>query len=137
MKFLMAICVVVALVAGFAPAHAAELTLSKPEDAGMSASRLALIGKRLSAEAAENKLPGAVVAVARHGRLVYFEAVGWRDNSRATRMTPDTVFNVASMSKPVTTVGGLILFEQGRLLLADPVGKYLPQLANKQVAVLD
>jgi CubicO group peptidase (beta-lactamase class C family) len=137
MMLKLGICAAFSALVAFAPARAADLPLSKPEDAGMSSARLALIGKMLSADAAEDKLPGAVIAVARHGRLVYFEAVGWRDKTRTARMTTDTVFNVASMSKPVTTVGGLILFEQGRLLLADPVEKYIPQLAKKQVAVLD
>src|SRR3954469_25091978 len=136
MKRVFGICVAFAAVFSLA-AQAADLPMSRPEDAGMSAVRLALIGKSLAADAAENKIPGAVVAVARPGKLVYFEAVGWRDKTRTARMTTDTVFNIASMSKPVTTVGGLILVEQGRLLLADPVERYLPQLAKKQVAVLD
>jgi CubicO group peptidase (beta-lactamase class C family) len=120
------------------PAAAAALPpLSRPEDAGMSSSRLALIAQRLEADAKDDKLPGAVVAIARHGKLVYFQAIGWRDKTKAVRMTTDTVFNVASMTKPVTTVGGLILFEQGRFNLADPVSKYLPDFANKPVAVLD
>lgn len=127
-----------AFAAAAPPAGAANLPpLTRAEDSGMSTARLALIGKTLAADADQGKLPGAVVGIARHGKLVYFEAVGWRDASRTVRMTTDTVFNVASMSKPVTTVGGLILLEQGRLTLGDPVAKYLPQLANKQVAVLD
>jgi CubicO group peptidase (beta-lactamase class C family) len=121
-----------------APASAANLPpLSRPEDAGMSSERLALIGKRFTEDTAQDKLPGAVIAIARRGKLVYFQAFGWRDKTKAARMTTDTVFNIASMTKPVTTVGGLILFEQGRLNLGDPLSKYMPQFANKQVAVLD
>ena len=118
--------------------HAANLpALSKPEDAGFSSARLERLTSTLNADIAEGKLPGAVVAIARHGRLVYFQALGWRDKTKTARMTTDTVFNIASMSKPVTAVGGLILVEQGRMGLSDPVAKFVPQLAAKQVAVLD
>jgi CubicO group peptidase (beta-lactamase class C family) len=118
--------------------YAANLPpVSRPEEAGMSSARLALIGTRFSEDTAQDKLPGAVIAIARHGKLVYFEAFGWRDKTKTARMTTDTVFNIASMTKPVTTVGGLILSERGVLPLGDPLSKHMPQLANKQVAVLD
>ncbi len=83
------------------------------------------------------QLPGAVIAVARHGRLVLHEAVGHLGPDRRTPMPRDALFAIASMTKPVTGVAGLLLWEEGRLGLADPIEQYLPQLGNRRVAVLN
>jgi CubicO group peptidase (beta-lactamase class C family) len=113
------------------------LPLGKPEDAGMSSVRLAEIGKTLKADIDSGQIPGAVVAVARRGKVVYFEAFGYRDKAASVPMTTDTIFAIASMTKPVTAVAALTLYEQGKLLIDDPVSKYLPKLADMKVAVLD
>ncbi len=127
-----------AFVLGLAlPAQAADpLPRAKPEAVGMSSARLERIAEVLRADVAKGRLPGAVVAIARHGKLAYLEAVGFRDKAAGVPMTTDTIFSIASMTKPLTSVGALMLVEEGRLLLNDPVGIYLPQLANRQVAVL-
>jgi CubicO group peptidase (beta-lactamase class C family) len=113
------------------------LPRAKPEDVGLSSERLARIGETLKADIAAGRIPGAVIAIARHGRLVVLDAYGWRDKEAGIAMTTDTIFNIASMTKPMTTVGGLMLYEQGKLLIDDPLSKYFPKFANMRVAVRD
>ncbi len=103
----------------------------------MSSARLGEIAKTLNADIARGRIPGAVVAIARRGKLVYFEAFGYRDKAAGVPMTTDTIFNIASMTKPMTAVAALQLYEQGRLLMDDPVAKYFPKFADMKVAVLD
>ncbi|HEU5276708.1 MAG TPA: serine hydrolase domain-containing protein [Xanthobacteraceae bacterium] len=109
----------------------------QPGDLGMSAERLALIRRSVEAEIAAGQMPGAVLAIARHGKLVYFEAFGYRDKAAGVPMTTDSIFRVASMTKPMVAVGALQLVEQGRLLIDDPLAKYFPKFADMQVAVMD
>ncbi|HXY99146.1 MAG TPA: serine hydrolase domain-containing protein [Stellaceae bacterium] len=119
------------------PAAMPPLSRVAPEEVGMSSARLARIGAALEADIERGRIPGAVVAIARRGKLVYLEAFGWRDKAAGRRMTTDTIFNIASMTKPMTAVGALMLYERGALLIDDPVAKYLPQFAEMRVAVLD
>jgi CubicO group peptidase (beta-lactamase class C family) len=109
----------------------------KPEEAGFSSERLARIGTVLNADIEAGRIPGAVIAIARHGKLVMLEAFGYRDKEAKVAMTTDTIFNIASMTKPMTTVGALMLYEQGKLLIDDPLSKYFPKFANMRVAVRD
>src|ERR1043166_4654578 len=74
---------------------------AQPEDVGMSPERLALIRKSVEAEIANGQMPGAVLAIARHGKLVYFEAFGYRDKAAGVPMTTDSIFRIASMTKPM------------------------------------
>jgi CubicO group peptidase (beta-lactamase class C family) len=120
-----------------AAAAVAPLPRAKPEEVGMSSQRLAEIGKILNEDIERGQLPGAVVAIARKGKLVYFEAFGYRDKVAGVPMTTDTIFNVASMTKPMTTVAALTLYEQGRIMIDDPIEKYLPKFASMKVATLD
>src|SRR6266404_2510255 len=146
MKFPILFAVVIASISGAAAAPppaktapvkvAAPLAAAKPDDAGMSSQRLERIGPVLRAEIDKGTMPGAVVAVARKGKLVYYEAFGYADKAKNVPMPKDAIFTIASMTKPLTTTGALMLCEEGRLLLNDPVGKYLPQLDNMQVARL-
>jgi CubicO group peptidase (beta-lactamase class C family) len=103
----------------------------------MSSERLALIAKQINSEIARDQLPGAVLMIARHGKLVYSETFGYRDKAAGAPMTADTIFSIASMTKPMTAVAALQLHEQGRILIDDPVAKYAPKFANQQVAVMD
>jgi CubicO group peptidase (beta-lactamase class C family) len=113
------------------------LPRAKPEDVGFSSERLARIGTVLKADIEAGRIPGAVIAIARHGRLVMLDAYGWRDKAANVAMTTDTIFNIASMTKPMTTVGALMLYEQGKLLMDDPLAKYFPKFAQMRVAVRD
>ncbi len=120
------------------PAAATDpLPRAKPESVGMSSERLARIGEVLRADIERGRIPGAVVAIARNGKLVYFEAFGYRDKAAGVPMTTDTIFSIASMTKPMVTVGALQLYEHGRVLFDDPVSNYLPQFAKMQVARMD
>jgi CubicO group peptidase (beta-lactamase class C family) len=118
-------------------AFAADLPRAKPEEVGMSSERLARISEVLKTDIAAGRIPGAVIAIARHGRLVMLDAYGWRDKAAGVAMTTDTIFNIASMTKPMTTVGALMLYERGQLLIGDPLSKYFPKFANMRVAVRD
>jgi CubicO group peptidase (beta-lactamase class C family) len=120
----------------YSAAFAADpLPRAKPEDVGLSSERLARISAMLKADIEAGRIPGAVIAIARHGKLVALDAYGWRDKAGGVAMTSDTIFNIASMTKPMTAVGGLMLYEQGKLLIDDPLSKYFPKFANMRVAV--
>jgi CubicO group peptidase (beta-lactamase class C family) len=118
-------------------AAADPLPRATPESVGMSTPKLAVIGDTLRADIASGRIPGAVVAIARKGKLVYYEAFGFADKSAGNPMTTDAIFNIASMTKPMVASGALMLLEHGQLLLDDPVSKYLPQFTTMKVAVLN
>jgi CubicO group peptidase (beta-lactamase class C family) len=118
------------------PLRAMQLPVAKPEGVGMSSQRLERIAPILRADIESGRMPGAVVAVARRGKLVYYEAFGFLDRTARTPMPRDAIFAIMSMTKPLTTVGALTLVEEGRLFLNDPVGTYLPQLGAMSVAVM-
>ena len=113
------------------------LPRAKPEDVGLSSERLARIGAVLKADIEAGRIPGAVIAIARRGKLVTLDAYGWSDKAAGIAMTTDAIFNIASMTKPMTTVGALMLYEQGKILIDDPLSKYFPKFANMRVAVRD
>lgn len=117
------------------PAVAADLPTAKPEQVGLSPERLERIGQVLRADVERGRIPGAVVVVARKGRIAYVQAVGFRDKAAGTPMTRDAIFRIASMTKPIVTVAALSLFEEGRLFLSDPVSKYIPALRNQTVGL--
>jgi CubicO group peptidase (beta-lactamase class C family) len=125
---------------GSQTAHAqgeAALPRTRPEAVGMSSERLGRIAEVVNAEIARGQIPGAVLAIARRGKLVYLETFGYRDKSAGVPMSTDTIFSVASMTKPMTAVAALHLYEQGRLLMDDPVSTYFPSFGKIQVAVMD
>ena len=115
-------------------ADIAPLAPARPESVGMSSARLARIGTALRREVDEGRFPGGVVAIARDGRLVHMEAVGFLDAEARVPMRPDAIFAIASMTKPVCGVAALSLVEEGRLLMSDPVGAYVPPLMAMNVA---
>jgi CubicO group peptidase (beta-lactamase class C family) len=102
----------------------------------MSSERLGRIGEALRADVEKGRLPGAVVAVARKGKLVYYQSFGYLDKDAGTKMHNDAIFSIASMTKPIVAVGALTLLERGQLAIDEPVGTYLPPLSKMQVAVL-
>ncbi|MGE0714668.1 MAG: serine hydrolase domain-containing protein [Alphaproteobacteria bacterium] len=106
-----------------------------PEAVGLSGERLGRLTETIKADIAQGKLPGAVIAVARHGKLAYYEAFGFRDKEAGVPMTKDTIFAIASMTKPMTTVAVMMLNEEGRLFLNDPVARYLPPIGRMTIAI--
>ena len=117
------------------PTWAQSVTMARPEEVGLSTERLKRIGQVFNREIELGKLPGAVVIVARKGRVAYFESFGFRDKAAGAPMPKDAVFEIYSMTKPLVSVAAMILVEEGRLQLADPVAKFLPEFASLQVSV--
>jgi CubicO group peptidase (beta-lactamase class C family) len=116
-----------------AQAAATGLPRTRPEDVGLSSAALARIAPALKAYTDSGRLPGIIVAVARHGKLAHLEAVGAMDIARGTPMRTDAVFRIYSMTKAVTGVAIAQLIERGKVRLEDPVSKYIPAFAHVQV----
>jgi CubicO group peptidase (beta-lactamase class C family) len=130
-KFLAAALVLFSL-----PALAADpLPRAAPDSVGLSPERLARIGTTIEAEVREGRMPGAVVAIARHGKLAYYEAFGFQDGGRTRPLTRDAIFPIASMTKVLTGATLMSVLEDGRLSLNDPVSRFFPTLGNLRVAV--
>ena len=116
-------------------ANGGELPRSTPEQVDLSSPRLALITETLKADIAAGKIPGAVLLVARHGKVAYFESVGKLDVTTDVAMSKDAIFRIYSMSKPITSVAVMMLVEDGKLKLDDPIAQYLPEFAKMTVGV--
>jgi CubicO group peptidase (beta-lactamase class C family) len=128
-------CLVVLLLAAFAPARGeGEIVPASSATVGMSAGRLEKIGTAIRAEIEAGTIPGAVVAVSRKGKLVYYESFGFLDKTKGIAMPKDAIFPIASMTKPRTATAAVMLMEEGRMYLGDAVSRYLPQLAAMRVA---
>ena len=108
---------------------------SKPEDVGMSSERLQRIGQVIQRYMDAKDLAGAVSVVSRRGKVAYFEAQGLMDVEHKTPMRKDAIFRMASMSKPVTGVAILMLLEEGKIRLNDPVSKFIPEFKDTKVAI--
>jgi CubicO group peptidase (beta-lactamase class C family) len=120
--------------ASIAPALA-EGTFDRPAGAHFNPQKLERIGEFFRNEIANGKIPGAIVLIQQHGKPVYFEKFGLRDVTTKLPMTDDTIFTVYSMSKPVTSVAAMMLIDQGKLKLTDPVANYIPSFATAKVGV--
>jgi CubicO group peptidase (beta-lactamase class C family) len=126
-----------ALLAGatsIAPALA-EGSFDLPAGAHFNPQKLERIGEFFRNEIANGKIPGAIVLIQQHGKPVYFEKFGVRDVTTKSPMTDDTIFTVYSMSKPVTSVAAMMLIDEGKLKLTDPVANYIPSFATAKVGV--
>ena len=126
-------CALWALTAGLALGQG--LPAGAPELAGMSPERLARITATMKALTEQGRLAGTVTLVARNGKVVYHEAAGKRDLEKNVPMTTDTLFRIASMSKAVTSVAIMMLVEEGRIHLEDPVSRFIPSFAKTTVVV--
>lgn len=118
-----------------ASTFAQELHRAKPEEVGMSSQRLAQLSVTLDQYARDGRLAGGVAMVLRRGKVVYQHAFGQRDREGNSPMKSDAIFRIASQSKALTSVGIMILQEEGKLLISDPVSKFIPEFANSTVAV--
>ena len=106
---------------------------ARPEDVGLSSPRLARVTQWMRRWVDSGRLPGLLVAIVRNDRLAYFEVHGYRDVEARRLVEPDTIYRIYSMTKPVTTVAALMLYEEGRFQLDDPVAKFIPAFAETQV----
>ncbi len=132
-KSLLPLAVVAVFVAG--TAFADSLARTDPEAAGLSRERLGRIGTFLNNEIANNKVPGAIMLIQRRGKLAYFETFGVRDPAPKAPMTANSIFRIYSMSQPITTVAAMMLVEEGKLSLEEPLSKYIPSFATVKVGV--
>lgn len=113
----------------------AELDFAAPADVGLCPERLQRMLSVLQAEIDSGRLPGAVALVARRGKLALFESLGQQDPASGSVMTRDAIFRIYSMTKPVVSVAVMMLMEQGKLLLSDPIERFLPEYSGQKVAV--
>lgn len=116
-----------------APSHELNLTVVKPESVGFSSERLERLHTLIQDEIDKKQLAGAVTILARHGKVVEYRTYGKRDVATAAPMTKDTIFRDYSMTKPVTGVAMMILYEEGKWLPSDPIAKYIPEFAHLKV----
>jgi len=115
--------------------QAVALPKAKPADVGLSAERLARLGRVMQTYVDEGKTKGIVVLLMRNGKVAYHEAFGKLDPEKGTPMPLDAIFRIASQTKAITTTAVMTLFEEGRFLLDDPISRYIPELADARVAV--
>ena len=114
-------------------ARAAELPAVKPENAGFSSERLQMLDTAMHEVVDRGALSGIVTLVARHGQVVHFDVYGKQDIAAGTPLRADTIFRIYSMTKPVTGVAMLKLYEQGKWDPSDPLARHIPEFANLQV----
>jgi CubicO group peptidase (beta-lactamase class C family) len=115
--------------------NAARAELQSPVSVNFSRAKLERVGDYIRNEVATGKIPGAVVLIQQHGHPVYFESFGVRDVESKRPMTADTIFRLYSMSKPITSVAAMMLVEDGKLRLDDPVSKYIPAFTDLKVGI--
>ena len=132
---LRSVAVAATLFVAIPSAFAEGPTIAKPEEAGFTSAGLARIDAYIKNEIAGNKIPGAIMMIQRNGKTVYFSSFGVRDPGTKEPMTPDSIFRIYSMSKPITTVAAMMLVEEGKLQLDEPLSKYIPAFANVKVGV--
>lgn len=118
-----------------AASGAAAFPRATPESVGMSAQRLDRLTEGLQAYVDQGRVAGSVALVARRGKVVYLRAFGQRDRESASPMRTDSIFRIASQSKGITAVAAMMLVEEGKLSLTDPLHKFFPEFANSKVAV--
>jgi len=130
-KRLTLVITILCLLAG--PGYAGELPVAAPQDVGMSSEKLAGVKTAVQDLINDQKIAGASVVVARKGRIVFSETFGMVDMEAQKAMQADTIFRFYSMTKPITSVAVMMLYEEGRLKLDDPVSKYLPEFEGLKV----
>ena len=116
-------------------ALAQDLPSAKPESVGLSPDRLERIVTTVQHDIDDKRIAGAVTLIVRHGKVAWFKAQGMADREAAKPMPTDAMFRICSMTKPITSVAVMMLYEEGKFLLDDPVSKYLPEFKNPRVLV--
>ncbi len=128
---------VLTVLIALAPAASGQgLPKASPKSVGLSQERLDRIGALMQQHVDEGLLAGAVALVARDGKVAYLKSIGMQDKEKGLEMKPDAIFRIASMSKPITSVAVMMLYEEGRFRLSDPVWKYLPEFKDMKVLVV-
>src|ERR1035438_6556320 len=112
-----------------------QLPQAKPESLGLSPARLQRMSDIFKREIDKGTIPGVTIMVARKGQIGWFDALGRQSPAASAPMAHDSIFRIFSMTKPIVSVGIMMLSEEGHFLLNDPVAKYIPEFANQQVGV--
>ncbi len=115
------------------PSFAQDLPAARPEQVGLSAERLTRLDQQVEADIKAGRIPGAVVLLVRHGRVAHYSAFGMADGATGRAMRRDDIFRIYSMTKPVVSVALLMLLEEGKFQLSDPLEKYIPAFRGIQV----
>ncbi|HKU94177.1 MAG TPA: serine hydrolase domain-containing protein [Vineibacter sp.] len=126
---------VLATIAGALPAHG-EMPLplaDRPEDVGLSSAQLDRVEAVTRQHIDAGLIPGAVMLVARHGKIAWSKTMGYRDRAAGDPMRPDSIFRIYSMTKPIVSVAAMMLVEEGRMQISDPVAQFLPEIGKMQV----
>ena len=110
-----------------------QIPTVSPEDVGLCAKRLERINRVVDEYIEEGRIAGAVTLVARHGKVAHLKAHGWLDKENKIPMRTDAIFRICSMSKPITCTAMMMLYEEGKFLLSDPLSKYIPEFADTRV----
>jgi CubicO group peptidase (beta-lactamase class C family) len=132
--------IIISVLLGFLVVHvcvawAQDLPTGKPESLGLSSERLERIGTVVQHDIDDRRIAGAVTLVIRHGHIAWFKSQGMMDREAGKPMRPDAMFRICSMTKPITSLAVMMLYEEGRFLLDDPVSNYLPEFKNPKVLV--
>ena len=125
----LAFCLIPGLVLGD------DLPTAKPEEVGVSSEKVEKLSTFMQSLVDDGKIAGGVTMMARHGKVIHLKAVGMADREEKKAMQTNSIFRIASMSKPITSVAIMRLYEQGKVGLDDPVSKYIPEFKNPQVLV--
>jgi len=125
--------VLAALVIDYGLSAQRDLPMTTPESVGMSSERLARVSAAMKEHVDRNEIAGAITLIARKGKIAHFEAHGWRDKEANAPMQRDTIFTLMSMTKPIVSTALMMLLEEGKVTLEDPISRWLPQYADKMV----
>ncbi|HZZ20551.1 MAG TPA: serine hydrolase domain-containing protein [Opitutaceae bacterium] len=131
-RSILAIAVAVAFFSG---AAAQELPSASADSVGISSERLARIGTAVDEGVADKRIAGAVTLVLRHGKVVWYDARGMADREASKPMQKDEIFRICSMTKPITSTAVMMLYEEGKFTLEDPISKFLPEFKDSRVLV--
>ena len=126
---------VVAVMLMIAPVSAKEIASAKPERQGFSSERLEKLTQLMNAKVDDGTMVGGMGMIARNGKIIYSETYGQADREAGKAMTDDAIFRIYSMTKPITGVALMMLYEEGKFRLNDPIAMYIPEMANLQVAL--
>ncbi len=136
-NFKMLFCwfVLVCAIVAFGTSAISEIKAAKPESVGLSGERIQRIAGVMKQEIHKGSFPGAVVLIARNGKVVHFDAYGYLDGKKEKPMPKDAIFRIASMTKPIVTAAAMMMVEQGKLNLNDPISMYLPEFKDMKAEV--
>jgi CubicO group peptidase (beta-lactamase class C family) len=126
---------VLAVMLVLAPASAKEMSSTKPERQGFSSERLEKLTQLMNAKVEDGTMVGGMGMIARNGKIIYSQTYGQADREAGKAMTDDAIYRIYSMSKPITGVALMMLYEEGKFRLNDPIAMYIPEMANLQVAL--